>query len=332
MLLNLKMEKSPFKSFMKKNVFITGISGFIGFHLAKALIKRGDFVVGCDNFNEYYPKEYKKARLKILKDLGIEVFDHDIKKLSELSKVFEKHSFTHLFHLAAQPGVRYSLKAPRAYINNNIDGFFEVLEHVKNFKPIKLIYASSSSVYGHNTKIPFSEDDPVDHPVSLYAATKKANELIAHSYHHLYGISCVGLRFFTVYGPYGRPDMAYFSFAKAIEEKKPIDVFNHGNMKRDFTYIDDIIDGCLACIDKSFDYEIFNLGNNKPEKLSYLIVCLEESLGQKAHLNMKPMQPGDVFETYADISKAQKLLNFSPKTSLKEGIEHFVNWYRHFHP
>ncbi len=315
---------------MKKKIFITGISGFIGYHLAKALHKRGDFVMGLDNFNEYYPQEYKKNRASNLKSLGIEVLDHDIRSISNLSKTFEKHQFTHLFHLAAQPGVRYSLKYPKAYMVNNIDGFFEVLEHAKAFKPMKFIFASSSSVYGHNTKVPFSEEDNVDHPVSLYAATKKSNELMAHTYHHLYGLSCVGLRFFTVYGPFGRPDMAYFSFTKAIEENKPIEVFNHGNMKRDFTYVDDIVDGCISCIDKNFGFEIFNLGNNKPEKLSHLIECIESSLDKKAHLVMKPMQPGDVFETYADITKAQKLLNFEPKISLDEGIKRFVSWYKEY--
>lgn len=313
---------------MGKKIFITGIAGFIGFHLAKALHARGNFVVGCDNFNEYYPLELKKQRTKLLKNLGIDVFEQDIRQISSLSKVFDKHQFTHFFHLAAQAGVRYSLKYPKAYLVNNIDGFFDVLEHVKQYQPMKFIFASSSSVYGLNSKIPFSENDPTDHPVSFYAASKKTNELMAYTYHHLYGISCIGLRFFTVYGPYGRPDMAYFSFTKALLEKKPIEVYNHGNMKRDFTYIDDIIDGCLACIDHPFEFEIFNLGNHKPETLSYLIECLEKHLGVKAHLEMKDMQNGDVFETYADISKSQKLLNFNPKISLDEGIKRFVIWYK----
>ncbi len=312
---------------MSQNIFITGIAGFIGFHLAKALVKQGHRVLGCDNFNEYYPTELKSSRAKILKTLGVTVINHDIRNISGLKKTFQKRSIDTMYHLAAQPGVRYSLKYPKAYMINNIDGFFEVLEFARQMQSFKLIYASSSSVYGQNKKIPFSESDPVDHPVSLYAATKKTNELLAYSYHHLYNISAIGLRFFTVYGPFGRPDMAYYSFTKAILEGKEIEVFNNGKMSRDFTYIDDIVDGLVACLDLDVGYEIINLGNNKPEKLSHLIELLEKHLGKKASLVMKPMQKGDVYETYADISKAKKLLNFEPKISLDQGLKRFTTWY-----
>lgn len=313
-----------------KTVFITGIAGFIGYHLAKKLHERGDIVIGCDNFNEYYPSLLKKERANDLKKLGITIFKQDIRNLKALYYLFEKRPFTHMFHLAAQPGVRFSLTNPHCYIQNNINGFLEVLELCRHFAPIKLVYASSSSVYGLNSKTPFSEQDPVITPASLYAATKKSNELMAHSYHHLFGIPTTGLRFFTVYGPWGRPDMAYFSFTKAIDEGKPIHVFNHGKMRRDFTYIDDIVNGCVAAIDYGADYEIFNLGNNKPQELSSLIESIEYSLGKQASIEFKPMQPGDVLETCADIEKSQRLLNYSPSTSLEAGIAKFVEWYKTF--
>lgn len=314
----------------RKTVFITGIAGFIGYHLAKKLHERGDRVIGCDNFNEYYPSLLKKERAKGLKTLGITILKHDIRNLKALYYLFEKETFTHVAHLAAQPGVRFSLTNPHCYIQNNINGFLEVLELCRHFQPIKLIYASSSSVYGLNSKTPFSEQDLVTTPASLYAATKKSNELMAHSYHHLFGIPTTGLRFFTVYGPWGRPDMAYFSFTKSINEGKPIHVFNHGKMKRDFTYIDDIVNGCIAAIDHGAACEIFNLGNNKPEELSSLIESIEHHLGKKALIEFKPMQPGDVLETCADIDKSQLLLNYAPSTSLQDGIGKFVEWYKTF--
>jgi UDP-glucuronate 4-epimerase len=311
-------------------IFITGIGGFIGYHLAKKLHEQGTQVVGCDNFNEYYPSLLKQKRAQHLKALGIPIFKHDIRNLKALYYLFEKTPFTHLVHLAAQPGVRFSLTNPHCYIQNNIQGFLEVLELCRHFPPIKLVYASSSSVYGLNSKTPYSEEDLVTTPASLYAATKKSNELMAHSYHHLFGIPTTGLRFFTVYGPWGRPDMAYFSFTKSIDEGKPIHVFNHGKMQRDFTYVDDIIQGCIAAINYGASYEIFNLGNNQPQPLSSLIEAIEHHLGKKAVIEFKPMQPGDVLETCADIEKSKTLLRYSPSTSLSEGIGKFIEWYKTF--
>ncbi|MBM3191653.1 MAG: NAD-dependent epimerase/dehydratase family protein [Chlamydiae bacterium] len=315
---------------MPKILFITGIAGFIGYHLAKSLHARGDLVIGCDNFNEYYPSFLKKERAKRLKELGINVLTHDIRNLKALYYLFQKTPFSHFIHLAAQPGVRFSLTNPHCYVQNNLDGFLEVLELCRHFQPMQLVYASSSSVYGLNQKSPFSEDDPVIAPANLYAATKKSNELMAHAYHHLFHIPMTGLRFFTVYGPWGRPDMAYFSFAKAIQEGNPLHVFNHGKMKRDFTYIDDIIQGCLAAIDKPTSYEIFNLGNNKPQELMTLIHILEKALGKKAIIEFQPMQPGDVLETCADLSKSSSLLNYHPTTSLEQGLPTFAKWFQEF--
>jgi len=312
---------------MSKKVFITGIAGFIGYHLAMYLHKRGDLVIGCDHFSDYYSVELKRKRAFLLNNSGIRVLEHDVLDLKSLDALFKEKNFTHLVHLAAQPGVRFSLTNPHCYIQSNINAFLEVLETCRRFQPLALVYASSSSVYGLNTKIPFSESNRVDAPASLYAATKKSNELMAHSYHHLFQIPTTGLRFFTVYGPWGRPDMAYFSFTKAISEGQPISVFNHGQMRRDFTYIDDIVQGCASAIDYQAGYEIFNLGNHQPEPLMKLISSIEHHLGKKAILEFKPMQPGDVVETYADITKSEQLLNFYPKTSLQEGIGKFVDWY-----
>lgn len=312
----------------QQTLFITGIAGFIGYHLAKHLHARGDRVIGCDNFNTYYSSSLKNERAQRLKDLGITVLNHDIRNLKALYYLFQNDTFTHVVHLAAQPGVRFSLSNPHCYLQNNVNGFLEVLELCRHVPSLKLIYASSSSVYGLNTKVPFSETDPVIAPASLYAATKKTNELMAHSYHHLFGIPMTGLRFFTVYGPWGRPDMAYFSFTKAIDEGSPISVFNHGEMKRDFTYIDDIVSGCAAAIDYGANHEIFNLGNNRPEPLLKLIQSIEFHLGKKAIMEFKPMQPGDVLETCADITKSAHLLGYKPSVSLEEGIGHFVQWYK----
>lgn len=309
----------------QKKILITGVAGFIGFHLASFLIKKEDYVIGCDNFNDYYTPELKKRRAKKLKQEGIEALSLDIQNLSAHVELFKEKGITHIVHLAAQAGVRYSITHPMPYGDSNLTGFLSVLELARSLNA-KFIFASSSSVYGGNTKIPFSENDPTESPISLYAATKKSGELLAKSYHHLYQIPMTGLRFFTVYGPWGRPDMAYFSFAEKIVKGLPIPVFNHGKMERDFTYIDDIIVGTAAAIDHCSGFEIYNLGNNQPEPLMNLITLLESALGKKAQLDYKPMQPGDVTTTFADISKAQKNLNFHPKTSLSTGIGKFTDW------
>jgi UDP-glucuronate 4-epimerase len=311
---------------MKKNIFITGAAGFIGFHLARSLHARGDHVIGYDNFNDYYDPALKIERANELKRLGVKVIKGDINQKEKLFKAIKDHKTTHLAHMAAQAGVRYSLINPQAYVKSNLEGFLNILEACRH-SSIKLTYASSSSVYGLNTKVPFSITDPCDSQASLYGATKKSNELMAHTYHHLFGVPVTGLRFFTVYGPWGRPDMAYFSFSKAILEGKPIEIFNHGRMQRDFTYIDDIIDGTIAALDLESPYELFNLGNHKPEKLMAMIKILEDLLGKKAKKILAPMQPGDVLTTYADIEHSQSRLGFQPKTSLKAGLKKFVEWY-----
>lgn len=307
------------------HIFITGIAGFIGFHLAKALKARGDHVSGCDNFNNYYDPELKRARAKNLLSMNIDVQEADILDTPFLEKALQGK--THLAHLAAQAGVRYSLTHPEAYGRNNLDGFISVLEALRHHPQVKCVYASSSSVYGLNKKIPFKETDPTDQPANLYGATKKSNELLAHSYHHLFGLSLTGLRFFTVYGPWGRPDMAYFSFTRAILEETPIPLYNKGNMQRDFTYIDDIVEGTLAAIDLGAPFELFNLGNNKPEEIRTLIALLEQKLGKKARLELLAEMPGEIPITYADITKSQQHLNFQPKTNLNDGLNYFVDWY-----
>ncbi len=311
--------------FAMKKVFITGIAGFIGYHLAKHLAARGDHVVGCDHFNAYYDPNLKRERVNNLGD--IEVIDCDIQDRKTLEEYFAKNSITHLVHLAAQPGVRYSLTHPQPYVDSNLNGFVQILELCKAYPKTKLLFASSSSVYGLNEKRPFSESDPTDQPANLYGASKKAGELLAYSYHHLYKIPMTALRFFTVYGPWGRPDMAYYSFAKAILDGKPIPVFNNGKMERDFTFIDDIVDGILAAMDYDAPFETFNLGNNRPEKLMDMISYLENALGAKAIIDYLPMQKGEVTATWADITKSQKLLGFSPSTSLEDGINQFAKWF-----
>lgn len=280
-------------------------------------------MIGCDNFNNYYSPDLKKMRADYLRTLGVEVLDQDIQSLTLPDK-----KFTHVVHLAAQAGVRYSITHPQPYVDSNLDGFLKILEHCRNIPDVKLIFASSSSVYGGNTKVPFSETDPTDNPISLYAATKKAGELLAKSYHHLYHIPMAGLRFFTVYGPWGRPDMAYYSFADKILSGEPIPVFNHGKMERDFTYIDDIVQGTVSAIDHCEGFEIYNLGNNQPEPLMKLITLLETHLGKKAQIDFKEMQKGDVTTTFADIQKAERNLGFKPTTSLETGIEKFVAWHQ----
>ncbi len=311
------------------DILVTGAAGFIGFHLSRALLERGDRVIGYDNINDYYDTGLKYARLEILKGYGEFTFHKaNLEDGHRLDSVFKGEDLDKVCHLGAQAGVRYSIDNPRAYVNSNLVGFLNILESCRNNSVMDLVYASSSSVYGGNEKIPFSPEDNVDKPVSLYAATKKSNELMAHVYSHLFGINTTGLRFFTVYGPYGRPDMAYFSFTKAILAGDAIKVFNHGDMKRDFTYIDDIVSGIISSIDTPFRYEIFNLGNNRPENLEQFISVIEEELGIKAIKEYLPMQPGDVPVTYADIDHSREKLGYEPVTSLREGMGKFIKWYR----
>lgn len=313
-----------------KRVLITGAAGFIGFHLAQHLHKRGDVVIGLDNFNAYYDPELKYRRMRVLQEASIHVICADIQEEALLKKILAEEQITHVVHLAAQAGVRHSLLKPQDYAASNLHGFLSILEACRAFPHVKLIYASSSSVYGLNKKTPFAVEDQTDHPTNLYGATKKANEVMAHAYHQLYGFSVTALRYFTVYGPWGRPDMAYYHFTRQISEGNPINVFNHGLMKRDFTYIDDIIAGTVAAIDLGASYEIFNLGNHNPVSLLDLIDLIEEKLGKKATRNLLPMQPGEVLETYADIQKSQDLLQFRPTTSIEEGISRFIDWYRSY--
>ena len=313
-------------------ILVTGGAGFIGFHVAKALLKRGDSVVIVDNFNNYYDPKLKYARInQIKKNKNLKVYKIDISNSKKLEKVFKKHKFNKICHLAAQAGVRYSLKDPLKYEKWNNIGTLNILEMAKQYKIKDVVYASSSSVYGGNKKIPFSETDNVDKPVSFYAATKKTNELYAYAYNNLYGINCTGLRFFTVYGPWGRPDMALFKFVKNIIEGKTIEVYNYGKMKRDFTYVTDIVQGVIKSIDKPFSYEIINLGNNKPVELMKFINIIEKAVGKKAKKKMMEIQPGEVLITYADIKKAKKLLGYNPKTNIEKGVKEFVEWYKKFY-
>jgi UDP-glucuronate 4-epimerase len=313
---------------MGKRILVTGAAGFIGFHLSKALKERGDFVIGYDNFNDYYSPLLKNARAERLRKIGVEVLHGDLCNSPLLTETVDNFRITHIAHLAAQAGVRYSLENPQAYVQSNIEGFVNILEVCRSNPGIKLTYASSSSVYGLNQKVPFSEQDPTDLQASLYGATKKSNELFAASYHHLFKIAATGIRYFTVYGPWGRPDMAYYTFTDAILSGKPIQIFNYGRMKRDFTYIDDAVAGTIAAIDLGADFEIFNLGNNKPVELMEFIKVIEKATGRSARFEYLPMQQGDVPATYADISHSQEKLNFSPSTSLEEGIPKFVKWFQ----
>ncbi len=331
-------------------ILVTGSSGFIGFHLSKRLLERGDTVVGIDNNNSYYDVNLKLARLKELDGRkGFRFVKLDISDRKGVRELFSREKFDISVNLAAQAGVRYSLVNPYAYIESNIDGFLNILEGCRHYGVKHLVFASSSSVYGANTKMPFSVHHNVDHPVSLYAATKKANELMAHTYSSLYKIPSTGLRFFTVYGPWGRPDMALFLFTKAILEGKPIDVFNYGKMQRDFTYIDDIIEGVVRVIDRvpepnpGWDgkapdsatsyapYKLYNIGNNNPVELIRFIEVLEDSLGKKAKKNLLPIQPGDVPATYADVDDLIKDLGFKPATTIEAGISRFVEWYKGYY-
>ena len=326
------MDHSPLSAFSpKKKIFITGIAGFIGLHLALHLKNRGDEVIGCDNFNDYYDPKLKRDRAHLLSQNGITALELDIRDSDKLISLFEKEHITHIVHLAAQAGVRYCITHPQAYVDSNLDGFVKMLEIARRFGPLPFIYASSSSVYGLNKKIPFSERDPTDSPSNFYGATKKSNELIASSYHHLYKIPVTGLRFFTVYGPWGRPDMAYFSFTKALLSNQPITLFGEGKMQRDFTYIDDIVDGITKALDKSYPHEIFNLGHNHPHPVSELVATLENLTCKKATFTHYSAQPGEVPLTFADITKSQMMLGFSPKTSLTAGLKDFTDWYRSYY-
>ncbi len=313
---------------MTKTVLVTGAAGFIGFHLCKALHARGDQVIGYDNFNSYYDPALKRSRAAELQHLGVNLIEGDICDVDRLHDVMVFHGPTHIAHLAAQAGVRYSIENPYVYVKTNLEGFVNILEVCRHRPGTRLIYASSSSVYGANTKLPFAEADMTDHPVSLYGATKKSNEVLAASYHRLYKIPVTGLRFFTVYGPWGRPDMAYYSFTKAIIEGEPIKIYNYGKLQRDFTYIDDIVQGTISAIDLGAQNEIFNLGNHRPVTLEHFISVLEASIGQNAIKEFLPMQAGDVPATYADIAHSRRMLNFEPKISLEEGIPRFVAWYK----
>lgn len=313
-------------------VLVTGAAGFIGFHLSRKLLEKGNQVIGVDNLNPYYDVSLKKARLDLLTPLQDFVFyKEDIQNLSGLRKIFQKHSIGRICNLAAQAGVRHSLKDPFSYQKSNLEGFLNLLELAREYEVNNFVYASSSSVYGDSARIPFSVDDRVDTPVSLYGATKKANELMAYAYSHLFSIACTGLRFFTVYGPWGRPDMALFLFTDAILNDRPINVYNYGRMKRDFTYIDDVVAGTIAALEKPFAYEVFNLGNSDPIELMDFIAIIEEELGREAQKNMMPLQPGDVLETSADIGKSKDMLGFSPKTPIREGIKRFLTWYREYY-
>jgi UDP-glucuronate 4-epimerase len=315
-----------------QTTLVTGAAGFIGFNLCKKLLENGNRVIGLDNLNPYYDVSLKKARLERLKPHEEFLFNKaDIEDLPKLKKIFRDQPIDRICNLAAQAGVRYSLIDPFSYQKSNLEGFLNLLEMAREHRVSNFVYASSSSVYGKNDTYPFSTEDRVDTPVSLYGATKKANELMAHAYSHLFDIPCTGLRFFTVYGPWGRPDMALFLFTEAILKNKPIKVYNHGRMKRDFTYIDDIVDGTIAALDRPFPYEVFNLGNSNVIGLLDFIRVIEEGLGKKAKKEMLPMQPGDVPETSADIQKSRDMLGFNPKTSIKEGVGKFLTWYREYY-
>jgi UDP-glucuronate 4-epimerase len=312
-------------------VVLTGAAGFIGMHCAERLLARGDRVVGIDNLSPYYSVQLKKDRLARLKHAQFSFHELDIADAAAVQRIFEAERPDAVLHLAAQAGVRYSLENPGAYVQTNLVGFASVLDACRAQPPRHLVFASSSSVYGSNTKLPWSESDKVDHPVSLYAATKKSNELCAHAYSHLFGLHTTGLRYFTVYGPWGRPDMSAFLFARAIVDGKPIQVFNHGDMQRDFTYVDDIVEGTLRVLDKPSRYAIYNIGNHSPVPLLEYIAILERALGRKAQLEMKPMQPGDVKATYADTKALQQAVGFAPSTPLETGLRRFAEWFKSYH-
>ena len=312
-------------------VLVTGVAGFIGMHCARRLLGRGDEVIGVDNLSPYYAVELKRARLKEIAHRSLRFQQLDIADAAQLTTLFEREKPAAVLHLAAQAGVRYSLVNPASYVQSNLVGFANVLEACRAHPPRHLVFASSSSVYGKNAKLPWSETDNVDHPISLYAATKKANELSAHAYSHLYGLQTTGLRYFTVYGPWGRPDMSAMLFAQAILDGKPIEVYNHGDMQRDFTYIDDIVEGTLRVLDQPASYAIYNIGNHTPVGLLDYVAALERALGAKARLEMRPMQPGDVKATYADTRALAKAVGFAPATPLESGLARFAEWFRSYY-
>ncbi|NCJ05327.1 NAD-dependent epimerase/dehydratase family protein [Synechococcales cyanobacterium C] len=327
-----------------KTVLVTGVAGFVGFHLAQRLLQSNRRVYGIDNLNDYYDVSLKQARLQQLQySPGFTFEKLDFSDRTTLATLFHNHRFDCVVHLGAQAGVRYSLTHPHAYVDSNLVGFTNILEGCRHQQVPHLVYASSSSVYGANTKVPFAVGDPVDHPVSLYAATKKANELMAFTYSHLYGMPTTGLRFFTVYGPWGRPDMAYYKFALAITQGKPIEVYNHGHMQRDFTYIDDVIEGVVRVMERppqpkettdaaaAAPHKLYNIGNHSPVELLRFIEVLETELGQQAEKRFLPMQPGDVVATYADVAALQADVGFQPNTSIQEGLHRFVQWFREYH-
>ena len=309
-------------------ILVTGVAGFIGMHCAQRLLERGDAVVGIDNLSTYYSVQLKKDRLARLKHPRFGFHQVDIADAQDLNKIFETEKPEAVLHLAAQAGVRYSLVNPQSYVQTNLVGFANLLESCRRHPPRHLVFASSSSVYGANPNLPWSESHNVDRPVSLYAATKKSNELMAHVYNHVYGLNATGLRFFTVYGPWGRPDMSPMLFAQAITQGKPIQVFNHGNMQRDFTYIDDIVEGTIRVLDKPAPYAVYNIGNHQPVALLDYIAALERALGKEAKLDMQPMQPGDVKATYADTTALQKAVGFAPSTPLATGLARFAEWFK----
>jgi len=309
-------------------ILVTGVAGFIGMHCALRLTARGDEVVGLDNFSPYYSVDLKRERLK---QLRIGFHELDIADAGGLARLFEKERPQAVLHLAAQAGVRYSLENPAVYVETNLVGFANLLECCRRHAPRHLVFASSSSVYGANPELPWSEGQNVDHPVSLYAATKKSNELMAHVYSHLFGLNATGLRYFTVYGPWGRPDMSPSLFARAIMDEKPIQVFNHGQMQRDFTYIDDIVEGTLRVLDRPARYAVYNIGNHQPVALLDYIAAMEAALGKKAQLEMKPMQPGDVKATYADTTALRDAVGFAPSTPLETGLQRFAAWFKQYY-
>ena len=335
---------------MSRTILLTGAAGFIGYHLAQRLLAAGDQVIGFDNVNDYYDPALKRGRLaQLAPQAGFRFIEADLADRAGMAALFAGQRFDAVVHLAAQAGVRYSLTNPHAYIDSNLQGFINILEGCRHAQIGHLVFASSSSVYGANGKQPFSESDGVDHPLSLYAASKKANELMAHTYASLYGIPVTGLRFFTVYGPWGRPDMALFQFTRNILEGKPIPVFNHGHHRRDFTYIDDIVEGIVQVLAQppqgnqgwnalqpdpatsKAPYAIYNIGNGNPETLLDYIAAIEQAIGKKAMMEMLPAQPGDVAETYADIRRLQAATGFKPTTPISVGVPRFVNWYRRYY-
>ena len=315
-------------------ILVTGAAGFIGAHVSRTLLDLGHDVLGLDNLNDYYDVQLKHDRLAWFENAPNFTFIKlDLADREGMETLFAEHDFDVVINLAAQAGVRYSIDHPHAYADSNLTGFLHVLEGCRQGKVKHMVFASSSSVYGENKKVPFAVDDRVDHPISLYAATKKSNELMAHAYAHLYDFKVTGLRFFTVYGPWGRPDMAYYKFTKAIAENKSIDVYNHGKMQRDFTYIDDVVEGVVRLTEQApkHDYKIYNIGNHSPETLEDFIAAIECAMGKKAEKNYLPMQAGDVPATYADVQDLMQDVGFKPNTSLNEGISKFVNWYKDYY-